>query len=219
MSQPVRGTVYSLSEVNTLDLLDSPFLGFEYNGARFTIQNQWGISPEMEVAAANTQWRYQRTTDEWCPLFECADVEALLPHVEAYVVDAEVYVVWKGTACCGWNCEQAVLVALPDAAKTVEDAERAHSEATCTCPNCRRDVQRQDLREWRWYDFYAAQGDIPMKLCAHCWSEPGHKDRMERDRRAYNSEMGHNSDGHDDDAEWDDDLYDLDSDPTGIFKD
>jgi hypothetical protein len=38
------------------------------------------------------------------------------------------------------------------------------------------------ITEWRWYDFYAAQGDEPYYICSLCWELPKHQTRMSNDR-------------------------------------
>jgi len=67
------------------------------------------------------------------------------------------------------------------------DAERARKqvegEEPWTCPNCGRLLQLKDRRTWKWYDFYAEQGDEALVLCKVCQQEPAHQARMARDRR------------------------------------
>lgn len=48
--------------------------------------------------------------------------------------------------------------------------------------------------QWRPYDFYAAQGDVPLEVCDNCWDEPQHQQRMDRDHRNYQEEMGYDND-------------------------
>lgn len=50
------------------------------------------------------------------------------------------------------------------------------------CPCCSRQIEVGDLREWRWYGFYAPQGDEPITLCVKCWDEPTHQRRIQRSR-------------------------------------
>jgi len=67
-------------------------------------------------------------------------------------------------------------------------AEKASAEVLCTCSDCRKAVRAEDTREWRWFDFYAAQGDEPLVLCLGCWEAPKHLERMAEDRNSERSE-------------------------------
>lgn len=51
------------------------------------------------------------------------------------------------------------------------------------CHDCGKIVTRKEVREWKWYDFYAAQGDEPLLICEDCWNRPQHAERRKRDRR------------------------------------
>ena len=44
------------------------------------------------------------------------------------------------------------------------------------------------MRQWRWYDFYAPQGDEPLEICKCCWEAPKHQERMLRDRQNEDAE-------------------------------
>lgn len=57
------------------------------------------------------------------------------------------------------------------------------------CHDCKIPLKRGDSLEWRWYDFYAPQGDEPLVLCRECWGSPRHKARRERDKRERDAEL------------------------------
>jgi len=73
--------------------------------------------------------------------------------------------------------------------------DRAIGADNCSlvrCQDCCKDVTKSDTREWRWYDFYAAQGDEPRVICNECWKAPKHVARMDDDDDSYDEEMGRN---------------------------
>ena len=61
---------------------------------------------------------------------------------------------------------------------------------TRVCNDCKKKVRQADGREWRWYDFYEAQGDEPLFICNECAGAPKHKQRVRQDRLEYKREMG-----------------------------
>lgn len=65
----------------------------------------------------------------------------------------------------------------------------AEKERLCFCNDCKKEIRRWDLRGWRWYDFYAAQGDEELLLCAECWEAPRHKERMRQDKEDEEAEF------------------------------
>lgn len=62
------------------------------------------------------------------------------------------------------------------------------------CCDCKKSKFKYLTREWRWYDFYAPQGDEPMTICNECWTKPRHQERLARDRQELSEEMGWNND-------------------------
>ncbi len=68
------------------------------------------------------------------------------------------------------------------------DVEEAEKHRRCICQDCRKSVPKAETREWRWFDFYAAQGDEPLVLCLGCWEAPKHLERMAEDRNSERSE-------------------------------
>ena len=67
------------------------------------------------------------------------------------------------------------------------------------CIDCKGTFKRKDTFEWKWYDFYAAQGDEPDVICKDCRNKPKHLQRVRNDREDYNWEMGIEDNGYDDD--------------------
>lgn len=77
-------------------------------------------------------------------------------------------------------------VACEACAKKARDEERA---VQYTCVDCKQPhTLAEGLILWRWYDFYAAQGDEPTPVCATCQTGPKHKQRVARDREAERAE-------------------------------
>lgn len=56
------------------------------------------------------------------------------------------------------------------------------------CHDCGTEHPRKDMRQWRWFDFYAPQGDEPLEICNCCWEAPKHQERMLRDRQNKDAE-------------------------------
>lgn len=85
MTYPVRGQTYTLAEIETLELRDSPFLRIPVDGELYPTQTSHmdvrlvNVSPEW----ANSKWTYQYETDEWIPLFRFAGT----PEEQAALVD------------------------------------------------------------------------------------------------------------------------------------
>lgn len=79
-------------------------------------------------------------------------------------------------------------------------------ESTVCCGYCKLSFPKKETFEWRWYDFYAAQGDEPLIVCNGCGNSDAHKHRVARDREDYEHEFGIQddddsdlADGYDDD--------------------
>ena len=68
---------------------------------------------------------------------------------------------------------------------------RDEDEKNVCCHDCKAVVPRKVTIAWRWYDFYAAQGDIPITVCRDCQKAPRHPERMRRDREDYEAEFGY----------------------------
>lgn len=72
-------------------------------------------------------------------------------------------------------------------ARCYNEAVKYEQSREVVCHDCHRTVLRGDCISWRWYDFYAAQGDEPLIVCKTCSVGQKHKDRVandERERRA-----------------------------------
>lgn len=57
------------------------------------------------------------------------------------------------------------------------------------CYDCGQEKPMKEIREWRWYDFYAPQGDEPLMICDECSVKDKHKERVRKDNEAYEREM------------------------------
>lgn len=62
-------------------------------------------------------------------------------------------------------------------------------EETEICYDCGQSKPNKEMNEWRWYDFYAPQGDEPLNICNECWDKDKHKKRIEKDNIAYQNEI------------------------------
>jgi len=60
-----------------------------------------------------------------------------------------------------------------------------------TCFDCLKEVKRADGIMWKWYDFYAPQGDEPLFICNECKGNSKHTERVAKDNADYNYEMCH----------------------------
>lgn len=57
------------------------------------------------------------------------------------------------------------------------------------CCDCKQTVLKSASQEWRWYDFYAPQGDEPLIVCKECSQKLPHLNRVAQDRFDYEEEM------------------------------
>lgn len=57
------------------------------------------------------------------------------------------------------------------------------------CGDCKQTVLKSASREWRWYDFYAPQGDEPLIICKECLIKPKHIMRVKQDAFDREEEM------------------------------
>lgn len=72
-----------------------------------------------------------------------------------------------------------------DEAIKAREGEEEH-----VCHDCKKTVKSKDGSFWKWYDFYAAQGDVPLFICNCCIGLPTHKARVARDKADYEAEFG-----------------------------
>lgn len=70
-----------------------------------------------------------------------------------------------------------------------ENAEEAEGQEMVTCHDCGQEFQKKDTIEWRWYDFYAPQGDEPLTICEGCRHKETHLERRRRDRADLEEEL------------------------------
>lgn len=84
-----------------------------------------------------------------------------------------------------------------------EKAQAEVAEELCGCRDCKKQVPRGEGIEWRWYDFYAPQGDEAMFICGDCTKLDKHLQRVAKDRRDRDIELGNVSYFDDDEDEYD----------------
>lgn len=82
-------------------------------------------------------------------------------------------------------CKECTLEMLKKLDKEEEEADTR----TEVCYDCHKEVRRAKITYWRWYDFCAAQGDEPIKICDNCLGKTKHVNRVLRDREDYEEEM------------------------------
>lgn len=70
-----------------------------------------------------------------------------------------------------------------DAAQVEADEEEV------VCFDCKTTVKAKDSVSWKWYDFYAPQGDEPLIICNTCQTKEKHRQRVARDQADYEHEM------------------------------
>lgn len=71
----------------------------------------------------------------------------------------------------------------------LDKAEEAEGEEEVVCDDCQKTVKKKNSYEWKWYDFYAAQGDEPLVICDDCRKAPKHQARIKKDREDCEEEM------------------------------
>lgn len=69
-------------------------------------------------------------------------------------------------------------------------AADAEGEESRVCTDCSNVVKKKDGFLWRWYDFYAAQGDVPVFICNGCEGKDKHLNRVRRDNEDRQAEFG-----------------------------
>lgn len=83
-------------------------------------------------------------------------------------------------------------------------AQEEEDNRTVVCQDCKSVVLSKDTITWTWYDFYAAQGDIPLVICKSCAKGPKHQERLDRDHMDYQAEFGSDDkDDYQDDYDYD----------------
>lgn len=71
-----------------------------------------------------------------------------------------------------------------------DKAEEQADEELHTCNDCKSEVPLKKGVMWKWYDFYAAQGDEPLFVCDCCRSLATHQARVKRDQADRDWELG-----------------------------
>lgn len=62
-------------------------------------------------------------------------------------------------------------------------------EEEVVCYDCKKTVKVKDSIAWKWYDFYAPQGDEPLIICNECRTKEKHIERVRRDREDREEEL------------------------------
>lgn len=63
-----------------------------------------------------------------------------------------------------------------------EKAEQEKGEEEVTCYDCKKEVKQKETYEYKWYDFYAPQGDEPLTICNECRKKEKHLARLRQDQ-------------------------------------
>lgn len=67
--------------------------------------------------------------------------------------------------------------------------KQEEADEEVVCHDCHQKVKKSDTISWRWYDFYAPQGDEPLTICKECTAKPKHVNRVKKDHAEYVDEM------------------------------
>lgn len=70
-----------------------------------------------------------------------------------------------------------------------KEAEEREGAELVTCHDCGQEVESKDTISWKWYDFYAPQGDEPLVICNECRVKEKHRERVRKDREDYDREF------------------------------
>lgn len=65
------------------------------------------------------------------------------------------------------------------------------------CHDCGEEHPAKNVMHWKWYDFYAQQGDEPIQVCNGCASKEKHVKRVEKNIEDMNAEYGDDDDFYD----------------------
>lgn len=72
-----------------------------------------------------------------------------------------------------------------------DQAVEEEMNESATCRDCHQSVKKKDGIEWKWYDFHAPQGDIPLFICNSCVPKERHQNRLAKDQADYEDEMAY----------------------------
>lgn len=70
-----------------------------------------------------------------------------------------------------------------------DEADREEGEELVYCADCGEEKKTKDTIRWKWYDFYAPQGDEPLIICNECADKEKHQARVTKDLESYEREM------------------------------
>lgn len=68
--------------------------------------------------------------------------------------------------------------------QTEEEEDEEH-----VCFDCKKKFKLKDGVLWKWYDFYAPQGDEPLPICNECAGKEKHLTRVRKDRADLEEEL------------------------------
>lgn len=74
-----------------------------------------------------------------------------------------------------------------------DKSETKKGEEFHTCSDCKTDIPLKDGVMWKWYDFYAPQGDEPLFVCNECRKLENHQARVKRDTADCDYELGYDN--------------------------
>jgi len=57
------------------------------------------------------------------------------------------------------------------------------------CVDCKSSFPLKEGFLWKWYDFYAESGDIPLAICKECGCKEKHINRVKKDFEDYKGEF------------------------------
>ncbi len=63
----------------------------------------------------------------------------------------------------------------------LEEHDREEDEEQVFCQDCNMKYPKKNTIAWKWYDFYAPQGDEAIIVCDSCRSKEKHLDRVDRE--------------------------------------
>lgn len=66
---------------------------------------------------------------------------------------------------------------------------KEEGEEKIACQDCGTVYTRKEVIFWKWYDFYAPQGDEPLVICRPCAQATRHKLRVSQDAQARRDEL------------------------------
>jgi nitrite reductase/ring-hydroxylating ferredoxin subunit len=68
-------------------------------------------------------------------------------------------------------------------------AQEQVQEETYVCADCKTEFPLKSGILWKWYAFYAAQGDEALPVCNACRPLPSHRARVRQDQDDYDDEL------------------------------